>query len=110
MIESVGQASKNSGTARTRHGNIISQECRADHFRRRPTEDIERQKSERREEEHIEPVVEHRIPKRTQLAKVICIRVVDITRRILSSTGPTPPVPTAQVARPGDLAGVTGFS
>ena len=79
MIESVGQASKNSGTARTRHRNIISQECRADHFRRRATEDIERQKSERWEEEHIEPVVEHLIPKRTQLVKVICTHVAGIT-------------------------------
>jgi hypothetical protein len=63
------------GIARTRHRNIISEEYRADYFRRRPTEDIERQNSGQQEEEYIEPVVEHQIPERTQLAELICIHV-----------------------------------
>jgi hypothetical protein len=45
------------GSARSRRRNIISEEYRADYFRRRPTEDIEKQNSGREEEEYIEPVV-----------------------------------------------------
>jgi hypothetical protein len=47
------------GSARSRRRNIISEEYRADYFRRRPIEDIERQNSGQQEEEYIEPVVEH---------------------------------------------------
>jgi hypothetical protein len=67
------------GSARTRRRNIISEEYRADYFRRRPTEDIERQNSGQQEEEYIEPVVEHQIPERMQLAELICTHVADIT-------------------------------
>ena len=67
------------GSARSRRRNIISEEYRADYFRRRPTEDIERQNSGQEEEEYIEPAVEHQIPQRTQLADLICTRVTDIT-------------------------------
>jgi hypothetical protein len=67
------------GSARTRRQNIISEEYRADYFRRRPTEDIERQNSGQQEEEYIEPVVEHQIPERAQLAELICTRVTGIT-------------------------------
>jgi Protein of unknown function (DUF3435) len=67
------------GSARTRRRNIISEEYRADYFRRRPTEDIERQNSGQQEEEYIEPVVEHQIPERAQLAEVICTRVTGLT-------------------------------
>ena len=66
-------------TARTRRRNIISEEYRADYFRRRPVEDIERQNSGQQEEEYIEPVVEHQIPERAQLAEVICTHVAGIT-------------------------------
>jgi hypothetical protein len=67
------------GSARTRRRNIISEEYRDDYFRRRPTEDIERHNSGQEEEEYIEPLVEHQIPQRTQLADLICPRVTDIT-------------------------------
>ncbi len=66
------------GSARTRRRNIISQEYRDDYFRRRPTEDIERRNSGQGEEEYIEPVVEHQIPQRTQLADLICPRITNI--------------------------------
>jgi hypothetical protein len=67
------------GGARSRRRNIISKEYRADYFRRRPTEDIERQNSGQEEEEYIEPAVKHQIPQRRQLADLICTRVTDIT-------------------------------
>ncbi|TVY90451.1 hypothetical protein LAWI1_G007273 [Lachnellula willkommii] len=67
------------GSARSKRRNIISEEYRADYFRRRPTEDIERQNSGQGEEEYIEPMVEHQIPQRTQLVELICTRVTDIT-------------------------------
>lgn len=67
------------GSAKSRHRNIISEEYRADYFRRRPTEDIERQNSGQVEEEYIEPVIEHEIPQRAQLADLICARATDIT-------------------------------
>ncbi|KAH7364055.1 hypothetical protein BKA65DRAFT_603155 [Rhexocercosporidium sp. MPI-PUGE-AT-0058] len=67
------------GTARTRRRNIISEEYRADYFRRRPLEDIERQNCGQQEDEYIEPVVEHQIPERAQLAELICTHVADIT-------------------------------
>jgi len=67
------------GIARTRRRNIISQEFRADYFRRRPIEDIERQNSGQQEEEYTEPVVEHQIPERAQLAEFICNHVTGIT-------------------------------
>jgi hypothetical protein len=67
------------GSARARRQNILSEEYRADYFRRRPTEDIERQNSGQQEEEYVEPVVEHQIPERTQLAELICTRVTGIT-------------------------------
>ncbi|KAH6704125.1 hypothetical protein BKA61DRAFT_739939 [Leptodontidium sp. MPI-SDFR-AT-0119] len=44
------------GIARTRRRNIISEEYRADYFRRRPLEDIERQNRGQQEDEYIEPV------------------------------------------------------
>jgi len=79
-------------TARTRRRNIISEEYRADYFRRRPVEDIERQNSGQQEEEYIEPVVEHQIPERAQLAELICTHVAGITpqeivARRIHSTG-----------------------
>ena len=67
------------GIARTRRRNIISEEYRADYFRRRPVEDIERQNSGQQEEEYIEPVVEHQIPERAQLAELICTHVAGTT-------------------------------
>jgi hypothetical protein len=67
------------GSARTRRRNIISQEYRDEYFRCRPTEDIERHNSGQQEEEYIEPVVEHQIPQRKQLADLICTRIADIT-------------------------------
>ncbi|XMA20273.1 hypothetical protein WAI453_013064 [Rhynchosporium graminicola] len=79
------------GTTRTRRRNIISEEYRADYFRRRPIEDIERQNSRQQEEEYIEPVVEHQIPERAQLAELICTHTTGITpqeivaRRIYSA-------------------------
>ena len=66
------------GSARSRHRNIISEEYRADYFRRRPTEDIERQNSGQEEEEYIEPVVEHQIPQRAKLADLLCTRLTDL--------------------------------
>jgi hypothetical protein len=69
------------GSARTRRRNIISEEYRADYFRRRPTEDIERQNNGQQEEEYIEPVVEHQIPERTQLTELICSHIADISPR-----------------------------
>jgi hypothetical protein len=80
------------GTARTRRRNIISEEYRAGYFRRRPTEDIERQNSGQQEEEYIEPVIEHQIPERAQLAELICTRVTgitpqDIVKRRIHSAG-----------------------
>mgnify|MGYP001589488943 CR=1 FL=1 len=42
---------------------------------RRPVSD----NSGQQEEEYIEPVVEHQIPQRTQLADLICPRITDIT-------------------------------
>jgi Protein of unknown function (DUF3435) len=67
------------GSARSRRRNIISEEYRADYFRRRPTEDIKRQNSGQEEEEYMEPVVEHQIPQRLLLADLICTRVTNIT-------------------------------
>jgi hypothetical protein len=67
------------GSARSRRRNIISKEYQADYFRRRPTEDIERQNSGQEEEEYIEPAVEHQIPQRTELVDLICTRIADIT-------------------------------
>lgn len=48
-------------------------------FRRRPTEDIERQNNGQEEEEYVKPVVQHQIPQRTLLANSICTRIVNIT-------------------------------
>jgi hypothetical protein len=67
------------GIARSRRRNIISEEFRADYFRRRPTEDIERQNCGQAEEEYVEPVVQHQIPQRALLVAIICNRVVNIT-------------------------------
>ncbi|KAG4430257.1 hypothetical protein IFR05_014253 [Cadophora sp. M221] len=67
------------GSARSRRRNIISEEYRADYFRRRPTEDIERQNRGQEEEEHIEPLVQYHIPQRRQLVDLICTRITDIT-------------------------------
>jgi hypothetical protein len=67
------------GIARTRRRNIISEEHRADYFRRRPIEDIERQNSGQQEEEYVESVVKHQIPERAQLAEIMCTCVADIT-------------------------------
>lgn len=80
------------GIARTRRRNIISEEYRADYFRRRPVEDIERQNSGQQEEEYVEPAVEHQIPERTQLAELICTHVAninpqDIVARRIHSAG-----------------------
>jgi len=47
------------GSARSRRRNIISEEYRADYFRRRPMEDIARQNSGQAEEEYIELVVQY---------------------------------------------------
>ena len=79
-------------SARTRRRNIISEEYRADYFRRRPTEDIERQNSGQQEEEYTEPVVEHQILERTQLAELICTHVAGLTpqeivKRRINSAG-----------------------
>ncbi|KAH6661772.1 FluG domain-containing protein [Halenospora varia] len=64
----------------------------ADYFRRRPIEDIERQNSGQQEEEYIEPVVEHQIPERAQLAELICTHIAgitpqDIVKRRIHSAG-----------------------
>jgi len=67
--------------ARTRRRNAISEAYRADYFRRRPTEDIERQNRGLREEEYIEPEVEHQIPERTQLVEVICTFPKDLSSK-----------------------------
>lgn len=70
------------GSARTRRRNIISEEYRADYFRRRPTEDIERQNNGQQEEGYIEPVkpvIQHQIPERVQLAELLCTHIEDIT-------------------------------
>jgi hypothetical protein len=67
------------GSARSRRRNIISEEYRADYFSRRPTEDIEKQNSGQEEEAYIEPVVQHQIVERAQLADLICARLEDIT-------------------------------
>jgi hypothetical protein len=45
----------------------------------RSQEDFERQNSGQQEEKYIEPVVEHQIPERTQLAELICTCVTGIT-------------------------------
>ncbi|KAH8589904.1 hypothetical protein B0O99DRAFT_522359, partial [Bisporella sp. PMI_857] len=47
------------GSAKSRRRDIISEEYRAGYFRRRPTEDIERQNRGQEEGEYIEPVVQH---------------------------------------------------
>jgi hypothetical protein len=60
------------GSAKGRRRNIVSEEYRADYFRRRPTEDVERQNNGHEEEEYVEPVVQHQIPERTQLADLLC--------------------------------------
>ncbi|KAH6711265.1 hypothetical protein BKA61DRAFT_435039, partial [Leptodontidium sp. MPI-SDFR-AT-0119] len=67
------------GSARSQRRNVISEEYRADYFRRPPTEDIERQYRGQEEEEYIEPVVQHQIPQRRQLVDLICTRITDIT-------------------------------
>jgi len=67
------------GSARSKRRTVISDEYRADYFRRRPTEDIERQNNGEEEEEYIEPVVEHQNPQRTQLVYLICTRIAHIT-------------------------------
>ena len=67
------------GCARSRRRHIISEEYRADYFRRRPTKDIERQNSGQEEEEYVELVVQYQIPQRALLAKLICTRVINIT-------------------------------
>ncbi|TVY14767.1 hypothetical protein LARI1_G008250 [Lachnellula arida] len=66
-------------SARSKRRNIISEEYRADYFRRRPTEDIERQNNGQEEEEYTESVIEHQIPQRSLLVDLICTRVTDIT-------------------------------
>jgi Protein of unknown function (DUF3435) len=66
------------GAARSRRRNIVSEEYRDEYFRNRPTEDIERQNRGEEEEEYIEPVIEHQIPERAQLANLICTRFADL--------------------------------
>ncbi|KAG9244780.1 hypothetical protein BJ878DRAFT_479840 [Calycina marina] len=67
------------GSARSRRRKFVSEEYRADYFRRRPTEDIERQNSGHAEEEYVETVIEHQIPQSTLLAKLLCTRVTNFT-------------------------------
>ncbi|KAF7912284.1 uncharacterized protein EAF01_001305 [Botrytis porri] len=62
------------GSARSRRRKIISEEYRADYFRRRPTEDIERQNNGYEAEEYVEPIVEYQIPERRELAELLCTR------------------------------------
>jgi len=45
---------------------------RADYFRQRPTEDIEKQSKGMSEKEYVEPVVQRQIPERARLAELIC--------------------------------------
>jgi hypothetical protein len=52
-------------SAKGRRCNIVSKEYRADYFRHRPTKDVERQNNGHEEEEYVELVVQHQIPKRT---------------------------------------------
>lgn len=66
-------------TAKTRRRNIIDEEYRADYFRRRPTEDIERQNNGEEEEEYIPLVVEYQIPQRAHVVDLICTRITDMT-------------------------------
>jgi hypothetical protein len=61
------------GSAKGRRCNIVSEEYRADYFRRRPTEDVERQNNGYEEEEYVEPVVQYQIPERMQLADLLCV-------------------------------------
>ena len=79
-------------SAKTRRRNIISEEYRADYFRRRPIDDIEKQNSGQQEEQYIKPVAEHQIPKRTKLAELLYSYVAGITlqeiiKRQIHSTG-----------------------
>lgn len=66
------------GSAKSRRRNIVSEEYQADYFRRRPTEDIERQNNGHKEDEYIEPVIQHQIPERTQLGDLLCTYLADI--------------------------------
>ena len=55
-------------------------------------EDIERQNSGRGKEEYTELVIEHQIPERTQLADLICTRLVnttlkDVVKRWIQAVG-----------------------
>jgi hypothetical protein len=67
------------GSARSRRRKIISEEYRADYFRRRPTEDIERQNGGQEEESYVEPVIQHQIPERMQLAELMCTHITKIS-------------------------------
>jgi Protein of unknown function (DUF3435) len=66
------------GSARSRRRNIVSEEYRAEYFRSRPTQDIERQNRGEEEEKYIEPVIQHQIPERMQLTDLICTRFEDL--------------------------------
>ncbi|ESZ91660.1 FluG domain-containing protein [Sclerotinia borealis F-4128] len=59
-------------TAKSRRRNVISEEYRADYFRCRPTEDIEKQNNGHKEEEYVEFIVEYQITERKQLAELLC--------------------------------------
>jgi hypothetical protein len=66
-------------SARIKWRNAISEEYRAEYFRRRPTEDIEKQSEGLMEEEYVEPLVLHQIPERAKLAEVMCGFPKDLT-------------------------------
>jgi hypothetical protein len=59
--------------------SIIFDEFRAEYFRLRPREDIERQSRGEAEEQYVEPVVQHQIAERTELADLICAFSKDLT-------------------------------
>ena len=59
--------------------SIIFEEFRAEYFRLRPKEDIEKQSRGEAEEQYVEPVVQHQIAERTELADLICSFSTDLT-------------------------------
>lgn len=65
--------------AETKRRYAVLEEFRADYFRRRPTEDIEKQNKGVAEEKYIEPVVQHQIPERTVIAELMCTFPKDLT-------------------------------
>jgi hypothetical protein len=67
--------------ANNRRRNTILEEYRADYFRHRPTQDIEKQNRGEAEEEYADPIVQHQIPERTELEKLICRFPKDLTRQ-----------------------------